>query len=139
MKQLKLRALARGGNKWIYTSPRMYMGFDFINMLDPGNGKGGRPSTVVHIRPETAGLFTGLRDTRGLDIFQGDLLEDPKGRNGALHFGSFDTGDQQGVGFFLEYEDRDTASGVVSFGADNPTQSNYRIVGSIHTGLNKEN
>lgn len=129
MRQIKFRAKTTANVHWVYG-----------NLIDRGNG-------VVSIRnsksepwvdPSTVGQFTGLTDSAGKEIYEGDIIV-------AKHYPLFDEGKPNyvavvewndcGFGAFYELHKDSTARGSsvgcpCDFDSDNANL--FEVIGNIH-------
>lgn len=72
MRTIKFRGKSKKTGKWIYGYYLKNRGFDFIVPDEFANGKTWEDYEVI---PETVGMFTGLLDKNGKEIYEGDVIE----------------------------------------------------------------
>ena len=99
MREILFRGKRFDNGKWVegllwkkkYDTPKLFMSY-FPNKDDD--------EYVVVIDPETVGQYTGLKDTNGKKIFEGDILgdwgEDEKGKECLCYMGVVDYWEREG-------------------------------------------
>jgi uncharacterized phage protein (TIGR01671 family) len=80
------------------------------------------------VDPETVGMFTGIQDKKGFDIFEGDIVADAD-NTFIIRFGNYEDLDGwECIGFYCEWPARPNRLGHLSF-TDGPY---FTVVGNIH-------
>ena len=79
-------------------------------------GMTGNSPNMEEVKPETVGQYTGLTDKNGKKIFEGDIVESPRGTQG-----------------FVEWQNAEYAF-LVNIGDDWQTMDDcpYEVVGNIY-------
>ena len=82
----------------------------------------GEFACAVEVKPETVGQFTGLCDKNGKKIFEGDIVESPRGTQG-----------------FIEWQNAGCAF-LVNIGDDWRTRDDcpYEVIGNIYDNKEEE-
>lgn len=70
---MKFRGKSKLNGKWHYGS-YIHLGDDWCQIVPTQNHDDGIPDSSVRVITESVGLFTGLTDSVGTEIYVGDLL-----------------------------------------------------------------
>ncbi|MBO4499174.1 MAG: hypothetical protein J5732_02845 [Bacteroidaceae bacterium] len=114
MRTIKFRAQDIASNKWLYGDLR-YHSKD-VCIFEQGGTKG------EQVKPETVGQFTGLKDKKGREIYEGDILG-----IGALTKERLEVRFVRGVFAFLWNGSLDD-----EFPTGSPTHEWAEVIGNIH-------
>lgn len=71
MKLIKFRAKATGTDFWVYGLPYAVYSDNHIDAIQEIETK-----QIEYIKTDTLGIFTGITDTNGVEIYAGDYLVD---------------------------------------------------------------
>ena len=114
MREIKFRGRIPYDKGWVYGDLR-HIGNNLIYIVD----KFGHGSSV---NPETVGQFTGLRDSNGRDIYEGDVVQSKE-----LLF-PYDTGVIRYCGEFTSFY-LDTGDGDIN---DLSDDEGLTVLGNVH-------
>lgn len=122
MREIKFRG--RDGDDWYYGSL-------FVNECGHTAISAPKSFWMKPVNADTVGQFTGLRDSNGQEIYEGDILrfapplrwEDDERRVGVVVFKYY--------AFVVKYDD--TSTGLFTLAAN---EAPYTIIGNIHDNPN---
>lgn len=115
MREIKFRA--KCGNEWVYGD---------LHLLSKSPHIHTDPFTSKSIDIETIGQYTGLRDKRGMEIYEGDIVESIGGNVGYVVFLL------QEMGYVVVWDDCDTRLGHRNRGGGHEDDLSIEVIGNIY-------
>lgn len=129
MREILFKAKRRGDGQWIEGVPVDVTPLSCFEKAPPeilmaraGFADWGmpRPIDYVRVNPDTVCQYTGLMDSSGVKIFEGDIVENRHGVRGVIRYGDWNCGCCYDVYGYVANE-------LVSWDDDS-----IRVVGNIH-------
>jgi len=129
---IKFRGLRADNGDWVFGMLCYFVNMDGVKSLciqsDIANPMGTYP--LFDVNPATVGQFTGLTDSEGVEIYEGDIISINK--NSAIGF-NFNLGSVLRVGFFEGGFMGYTQDGLNVSCRPLNMLSDIKIIGNIHT------
>lgn len=125
MREIKFKAKRVSDGEWVEGSYIRLVVYGVMkHFIIPANGLT-FDDILIEIDPNTLCQFTGLIDKNGKEIYEGDILSDGKGDNGAVRW-------IEALGGFCAYVDN-TLYSLNEGDPNRSTQLEYtEVIGNIH-------
>ena len=126
-REVKFRGQDYTTGEWVYgyyfENPMRYGTYSMIIPIDCEGCNEDDLIKPIHVKRETIGEFTGLKDKNGVEIYEGDILQE-MGNNFQILFGEYETDQATCIGFY--YNDGHP------FGRPYSNSEIGEIIGNVH-------
>jgi uncharacterized phage protein (TIGR01671 family) len=130
MREVLFRGQREDNGEWVFGRATFYRDGKFLQPESIAIDTGGY---IYEVKPETVGEYTGLKDSNGVKIFEGDILQKYGGKNSVLV-----RWDDESCGFVYDctLSKHTPHENVMSLSLFHFRSADYEIIGNIHDNKN---